>query len=43
VTDHIFGRLEYRFTAYSSKAIEDLVAVGLKQNAVSVGIGFKFY
>ena len=42
VTDHIFGHLEYHFTDYSSKSIEDLVDVGLKQNAVSVGIGFKF-
>ncbi|AVA25185.1 outer membrane domain-containing protein (plasmid) [Rhizobium sp. NXC24] len=41
-TDRVFGRLEYRYTDFGDKDING-VKVDLKQNAVVVGIGVKFW
>ena len=41
-TDKVFGRLEYRYTEFGSKDIEG-VNVDLKQNAVILGLGVKFW
>ncbi|MDL2410690.1 porin family protein [Rhizobium calliandrae] len=41
-TDKIFGRLEYRFTDFGDKHLNG-VDVSLKQNAVMVGVGVKFW
>ncbi|MGY5810715.1 outer membrane protein [Rhizobium sp. LEGMi198b] len=41
-TNRVFGRLEYRYTDFGDKDING-VNVDLKQNAVVVGIGVKFW